>query len=141
MRQALLVHVEHTAAGAPYWVGIQGRDLFGPTLLEIGTEDQRRRFLPRITSAEDMWGQGFSEPDAGSDLASLTTRAERDGDQWVINGQKVWTTFGSKANWLYLLCRTNSAAARHRGFRCCWFRWISREFRSARSATWQAVRR
>jgi alkylation response protein AidB-like acyl-CoA dehydrogenase len=114
-RQELLFHIEHAASGAPYWVGVQGRDLFGPTLMEYGSEEQRLRFLPRIAAVEEMWGQGFSEPDAGSDLAGLTTRAERDGNEWVITGQKIWTTFGHYADWLYVLCRTNPDAPRHRG--------------------------
>jgi len=114
-RQELLFHIEHAAADAPYWVGVQGRDLFGPTLMEFGTPAQKQRFLPAITACEEMWGQGFSEPGAGSDLASLTTRAELDGDEWVIDGQKVWTTFGHRADWLYVLCHTNRDAPRHRG--------------------------
>ena len=114
-RQELLFHIEHAAAEAPYWVGVQGRDLFGPTLLEFGTVDQHERFLPRITACEEIWGQGFSEPDAGSDLASLKTRAALDGDEWVIDGQKVWTTFGHRADWLYVLCRTDPDAPKHRG--------------------------
>jgi alkylation response protein AidB-like acyl-CoA dehydrogenase len=114
-RQELLFHIEHAAAEAPYWVGVQGRDLFGPTLLEFGSAEQQQRFLPRITACDEMWGQGFSEPDAGSDLAALKTRAELDGDEWVINGQKVWTTFGHRADWLYVLCRTNQEVAKHRG--------------------------
>ena len=113
--QELIFHIEHASAEAPYWVGVQGRDLFGPTLLEFGTEQQKQRFLPPITRCEELWGQGFSEPDAGSDLAGLKTRAERDGDEWVITGQKIWTTFGDRADWLYVLCRTNSEAPKHRG--------------------------
>ncbi len=113
--QELIFHVEHAAAEAPYWVGVHGRDLFGPTLLEFGTEAQKQRFLPPITRCEELWGQGFSEPDAGSDLASLKTRAVRDGDEWVITGQKIWTTFGAYADWLYILGRTNPDAARHQG--------------------------
>lgn len=115
LRQELLFHIEHAAANAPYWVGVQGRDLFGPTLLEFGTNEQKKRFLPPIAHAEELWGQGFSEPDAGSDLAGLNTRAERDGDEWVITGQKIWTTFGSHADWLYVLCRTNPDAPKHKG--------------------------
>src|SRR2546423_10896767 len=102
LRQELLFQIEHAKANAPYWVGIQGRDLFGPTLLEFGTEQQKKRFLPAITNCEEFWGQGFSEPDAGSDLAGLKTRAARDGDDWVITGQKIWTTFGAHADWLYV---------------------------------------
>ncbi len=113
--QELIFHIEHAAVEAPYWVGVQGRDLFGPTLLEFGSHAQRQRFLPPITRCEEMWGQGFSEPDAGSDLAGLKTRAERDGDEWVITGQKIWTTFGHHADWLYVLCRTNRDAPKHRG--------------------------
>jgi alkylation response protein AidB-like acyl-CoA dehydrogenase len=114
-RQELIFHIEHAAAEAPYWVGVQGRDLLGPTLLEFGTDAQKKRFLPAITRCEELWGQGFSEPDAGSDLASLKTRAVRDGDEWVVTGQKIWMTFGAHADWLYVLCRTNPDAAKHRG--------------------------
>ncbi len=113
--QELLFHIEHAAADAPYWVGVQGRDLFGPTLLEFGTDAQRKRFLPAIANVEELWGQGFSEPDAGSDLAGLKTRAELDGDEWVVTGQKIWMTFGARADWLYVLCRTNPDAPRHKG--------------------------
>jgi alkylation response protein AidB-like acyl-CoA dehydrogenase len=114
-REELLFHVVHAEANAPYWVGVQGRDLFGPTLLEFGTEQQKKRFLPPITRAEELWGQGFSEPDAGSDLAGLTTRAHRDGESWIITGQKIWMTFGAHADWLYVLCRTNPGAPKHKG--------------------------
>jgi alkylation response protein AidB-like acyl-CoA dehydrogenase len=113
--QELIFQVEHAQAGAPYWVGVHGRDLFGPTLLEFGTDAQKKRFLPAITRCEEFWGQGFSEPDAGSDLAGLKTRALRDGDEWVVTGQKIWTTFGAYADWLYVLCRTNPDAPRHKG--------------------------
>jgi alkylation response protein AidB-like acyl-CoA dehydrogenase len=114
-RQELLFHLEHADAGAPYWVGVHGRDLFGPTLMAYGAEHLKQHFLPRITSVTDMWGQGFSEPNAGSDLAGLATRAELDGDEWVITGQKVWTTFGMYADWLYVLCRTEPGSQRHKG--------------------------
>ena len=81
----------------------------------LAPRSRESRFLPKITSVEEFWGQGFSEPDAGSDLANLKTRAERDGGQWVINGQKIWMTFGAHADWLYVLCRTNPDALRHKG--------------------------
>jgi alkylation response protein AidB-like acyl-CoA dehydrogenase len=113
--QELLFQIEHARVGAPYWVGSQGRDLFGPTLLTFGTEAQKSRFLPAITAAEEFWGQGFSEPGSGSDLASLRTSAELQDGHWVINGQKIWMTFGDRADWLYVLCRTDRSAAKHRG--------------------------
>ncbi len=106
---------EHARARAPYWVGVHGRDLFGPTLLHHGSDAQRARFLPRIMATEEMWGQGFSEPEAGSDLGGARTRAVRDGDDWVVNGQKIWMTFGTRADWLYVLCRTDPGAPKHRG--------------------------
>ncbi|WP_131744885.1 acyl-CoA dehydrogenase family protein [Frankia sp. Cppng1_Ct_nod] len=115
LAQEIIFQVEHARAQAPYWVGVHGRDLFGPTLLAFGTPEQKARFLPKITQVEEFWGQGFSEPDAGSDLAGLRTHAELDGDEWVINGQKIWTTFGGYADWLYVLCRTDPDAPKHRG--------------------------
>jgi alkylation response protein AidB-like acyl-CoA dehydrogenase len=117
LAQAIIFEYEYARAQAPYRLGIQGQDLFGPTLLMFGTPEQKARFLPRILAAEEFWGQGFSEPDAGSDLASVRTQARLvDGDtQWVIDGQKVWMTFGASADWLYVLCRTDPRAARHRG--------------------------
>lgn len=113
--EEIIFHLEHARAAAPYWVGVHGRDLFGPTLLYFGNDEQKARFLPKITAVEEMWGQGFSEPDAGSDLANLRTRAELDGDEWVVNGQKIWMTFGDYADWLYVLCRTDPNAPKHRG--------------------------
>jgi len=108
---------EHFRARAPYWVGVHGRDLFGPTLLHAGSDAQKARFLPRIMACEEMWGQGFSEPEAGSDLGGVRTRAVLDADagEWVIDGQKIWMTFGTRADWLYVLCRTDPAAPKHRG--------------------------
>ena len=87
----------------------------GPTLITYGTPDQQAEFLPRILSGETTWCIGMSEPDAGSDLASLKTRAVRDGDDWVINGQKIWTSFGEVADYCYLICRTSTEGPPHAG--------------------------
>ncbi len=89
--------------------------MIGNTLLHWGTEEQKQHFLPRILSGEDVWCQGYSEPGAGSDLAALSTRAVLDGDEWVINGQKIWTSGGHLANHIFVLVRTNPDAPKHRG--------------------------
>ena len=92
-----------------------GVGMIGPTLIIHGNEEQKKRYLPRITSGEDIWCQGYSEPGAGSDLASLQTRAVRDGDDYVINGQKIWTSGGHRSNQMFCLVRTDPEAPKHRG--------------------------
>jgi alkylation response protein AidB-like acyl-CoA dehydrogenase len=96
-------------------VNDHGIIMLGPLLIQYGTEAQKARFLPRILSGEDIWCQGYSEPDAGSDLASLRTEAVLDGEAWVINGQKTWTTLASDANWIFVLARTDKQAKKQEG--------------------------
>ncbi len=115
--EAVVVAEEFAKAGVPsgglndaFSIG-----MLGNTILHLGTDQQKQHFLPRILSGSDVWCQGYSEPNSGSDLASLKTRAVADGDEWIINGQKTWTSAGQYANWIFVLCRTDNEAAPHRG--------------------------
>lgn len=106
---------EYARAGGPGRLGHIGETLLGPTLIHFGNADQQERFLPGIVAGTEMWAQGYSEPNAGSDLANVATRAERDGDDWVITGQKVWTSLAHWARWAFVLCRSDRDAPKHKG--------------------------
>ena len=113
--QGVVLSEEFANAKAPMRADFFGDTLVGPTLLQWGTEEQKKEFLPQILNGSMRWCQGFSEPNSGSDLASLKTTAVLDGDEWVINGQKVWTTQGHHADYCFLLTRTDPDAPKHKG--------------------------
>jgi alkylation response protein AidB-like acyl-CoA dehydrogenase len=113
--QGVVLSEEFARMKAPLRADFFGDTLVGPTLLQWGTEEQKKEFLPNILNGKTRWCQGFSEPNSGSDLASLKTTAVLDGDEWVINGQKVWTTGGHHADYCFLLTRTDPDATKHKG--------------------------
>jgi len=115
--ESVIMAEEFQLAGVPTGGpnDVFGIQMVGNTIIQWGTEEQKRHFLPRIISGEDTWCQGYSEPNAGSDLGNLGCRAELDGDEWIINGQKIWTSAGHLANWIFVLTRTAPDEVKHRG--------------------------
>ncbi|MEW2632559.1 acyl-CoA dehydrogenase family protein [Streptomyces sp. NPDC048389] len=125
--QQVAFHEEYALANAPARVNHIGEQLLGPTLIAFGTPGQCERFLPRIIAVRELWCQGYSEPDAGSDLAGVRTRAELDGDEWVVTGQKTWTSLAHESDWCFVVARTGpgvppgergGGAARHQSLSC-----------------------
>ena len=114
LMQQVIFFEEYARAQGPGRLGHIGETLLGPTIMAFGTAAQKRRFLPPIITGEELWCQGYSEPNAGSDLANVQTKARREGDEWVIDGQKIWTSGAQWSDWCFVLCRTDSSAPSHK---------------------------
>ncbi|GAA2727902.1 acyl-CoA dehydrogenase family protein [Actinocorallia aurantiaca] len=115
VEQQVIFHEEYALADGPARVNHIGENLIGPTIIAYGTEEQKKRFLPPIVAATELWCQGYSEPNAGSDLANVQTKAVLDGDVWKVTGQKVWTSLALESQWCFVVCRTEPGSSRHHG--------------------------
>ncbi len=115
LMQQVIFHEEYARAGGPGRLGHMGEGLLGPTIMAFGSEQQKETFLPGIAAGKELWCQGYSEPNAGSDLANVQTRAELVDDQWTISGQKVWTSWAEWCDWGFVICRTEAGSQRHHG--------------------------
>jgi alkylation response protein AidB-like acyl-CoA dehydrogenase len=113
LSQEVIFHEEYARAGGPGRLGHIGETLLGPTVIAFGSDAQKARFLPAIVKVEELWCQGYSEPNAGSDLANVQTKASLDGDEWSVTGQKVWTSGAQWSDWCFVLCRTEPEAPSH----------------------------
>jgi alkylation response protein AidB-like acyl-CoA dehydrogenase len=114
LSQQVIFYQEYARAGGPGRVGHIGEGLVAPTILAFGSEEQKQRFLPGIKNGTELWCQGYSEPSAGSDLANVQTRARLEGDEWIIDGQKVWTSLAHNSDWCFVICKTEPDAPRYR---------------------------
>jgi alkylation response protein AidB-like acyl-CoA dehydrogenase len=115
LAQQVIFLEEYSRARAPGRVGHIGEGLIGPTIVRFGMDAQKKRFLPPIVRGDEMWCQGYSEPNAGSDLANVQTRAVREGNDWIVTGQKIWTSHAQWSDWCFVLCRTDASAPKHNG--------------------------
>jgi alkylation response protein AidB-like acyl-CoA dehydrogenase len=115
LARQVIFHEEYARAGAPARVSLVGEELLAPTLIAFGSPEQHRRFLPPIKAVTELWCQGYSEPGAGSDLANVATKATLDGNDWVITGQKIWTSLAHVADWCFVLARTEPGSTRSKG--------------------------